>query len=69
VDALLPLLAAGDFAPEAVCEAHWHHWHPGDVPAKLIAGLRDELPLENGKSPVLCNGIFQGLLQLGQERG
>jgi hypothetical protein len=68
VDALLPLLAADGVAVE-MCARHWYHWQLGDVPAKLVAGLREELPPEDEKIPVMCNGLFQGLLQLSHEHG
>lgn len=68
VDALLPLLAANGIAPDA-CAAHWYHWQLGDVPAALVIGLREELPPEDEKIPVVCNGLFQGLLQISFEHG
>jgi hypothetical protein len=52
-----------------MCARHWYHWQLGDVPAKLVAGLREELPPEDEKIPVMCNGLFQGLLQLSHEHG
>jgi hypothetical protein len=71
-DALLPLLAAraeAEGAQGKIYERFWFHWELGDVPARLARDLRELLPPENEKPPVICNGLFQGLLQLGAERG
>ncbi|MDR3228498.1 MAG: DUF2851 family protein [Puniceicoccales bacterium] len=68
VDALLPLLAAHGVAPE-VCAQFWFHWELGDVPSRLARDLRSLLPPENEKVPAICNGLFQGLLQMGSELG
>lgn len=67
VDALLPLLAAQGVAPDA-CARYWYHWHLGDAPANLH-GLCAQLPQVDVRAPVLCNGLFQGLLQLSYELG
>ncbi|MDR1817947.1 MAG: DUF2851 family protein [Puniceicoccales bacterium] len=76
VDALLPLLAAraiergGETGIEPeTCERHWFHWWLGDVPDRLAADLRPELPAEGRFPLIIANGLFQGLLQLGHELG
>jgi hypothetical protein len=79
VDVVLPLLAARDAPPGAggpaspslsVLHACWHHWPLGDVPDSLARALRGHIPPGGGgERPVLCNGLFQGLLQLGHENG
>jgi len=69
VDALLPLLAVREPSPE-VFERYWFHWQLGDVPERLAADLRSQLPPDDtGKIPVIGNGLFQGLLQLSHELG
>ncbi|MDR1497622.1 MAG: DUF2851 family protein [Puniceicoccales bacterium] len=68
VDALMPLLAANGIDQET-CERYWFHWRIGDVPERLANALRSQLPPEEGKIPVVCNGLFQGLLQLSREHG
>ena len=63
-DALFPLAAtlrdADFFAP-------WFHWFIGDAPARVAVVLRDA-KLVSRERP-LCNGAFQGLLQLLLRRG
>ncbi|MDR2845477.1 MAG: DUF2851 family protein [Puniceicoccales bacterium] len=74
VDALLPLLAAAAengvaaTAPIALAD-YWFHWPLGDIPANLAAGLRETLPAEDKRAPLIGNGLFQGLLQLSNEHG
>lgn len=63
-DAVIPMLAAEsgeNFFPA------WYHWFLGDAPAKTAALLR-EAELVSRERP-LCNGAFQGLLQIFLARG
>ena len=63
-DAVVPMLAAEsgeNFFPT------WYHWFLGDAPAKTAALLR-EAELVSRDRP-LCNGAFQGLLQIFLARG
>ncbi|MDR2512290.1 MAG: DUF2851 family protein [Puniceicoccales bacterium] len=66
VDALLPLLAAHG-VHSGICERYWYHWHLGDTPATLATALREQLPLNGTRPPIIANGLFQGLLQLSHE--
>ncbi len=66
IDAFLPLLAAQNGAEE-IFARHWQHWPLGDIPARLAQDLRALLPAEENKKARVDNGLFQGLLQLGQE--
>lgn len=58
-DALIPFAAA---ARGADLFATWYHWFIGDAPARTASALRSA-ELVSRERP-LCNGAFQGLLQI-----
>lgn len=66
IDAFLPLLAVSEGTEENFSR-HWQHWPLGDIPARLAQDLRALLPAKENKKARIDNGLFQGLLQLGQE--